>query len=229
MFSRDIVRSDAFLDMPVSSQLLYFQLGMEADDDGFLANGKMVIRMAGANDDDLKILLAKRFVLSFQSGVIVIKHWKINNLIQKDRYKQTRYVEEKNGLKIKENQSYTECIQTGNNSEPQSSLGKVSLGKVSLGEREVAQSAPTPKEISKDFFEKGETYQKVFAELQEKIPSEMLNQEIVKFVSYWTEPNATGKKLRWEQERNFEIRRRLATWFSRIKNYQSAKGKSILV
>lgn len=130
MFNKDIVRSDAFLDMPVSSQLLYFQLGMEADDDGFVGNSKLVVRIAGAGDDDFKILLSKRFLLPFSSGVVVIKHWKINNYIQNDRYHETRYKEEKDGLFIKDNGSYTDCIQNGYKVDTESSLGKSSLGKI---------------------------------------------------------------------------------------------------
>jgi len=81
MFSKEIVRSDAFLDMPTSSQLLYFQLGMEADDDGFVDNAKTISRMTSTSGDDLKILFTKRFLLSFENGLLVIKHWKINNYI----------------------------------------------------------------------------------------------------------------------------------------------------
>ncbi len=130
MFSRDIVRSDAFLDMPVSSQLLYFQLGMEADDDGFLANCKMVVRMIGANEDDLKVLLGKRFLIQFPDGVTVIKHWRINNYLRNDRYKETKYLEVKRGLQIKENGAYTEVgTPLVHQMETQVRLGKDRLGK----------------------------------------------------------------------------------------------------
>lgn len=129
MFSKDITGADAFLEMPISSQLLYFQLGMEADDDGFVGSPKKISRMIGAGDDDLKILLAKRFLLSFESGVVVIKHWKINNYIQSDRYKETRYTDEKKLLDTKSNGSYTECIQSSNKLDTQVRLGKVSKGK----------------------------------------------------------------------------------------------------
>src|SRR3990167_3968350 len=84
MFSKDIVGSDAFLDMPATSQLLYFHLGMEADDDGFVSSPSRISRTIGANDDDIKVLLGKRFIIAFPSGIIVIKHWKINNSIQVD-------------------------------------------------------------------------------------------------------------------------------------------------
>ena len=108
MFSDEITGSDAFLDMPDSSQNLYFQLGMNADDDGFIGNPKTVMRATGKKEDDYKLLVAKRFVIPFVSGVCVIKHWRINNQIRKDRYKETRYLEEKGQLFIKENGGYTQ-------------------------------------------------------------------------------------------------------------------------
>ena len=107
MFSRDIVGSDAFQDMPASSQLLYFHLGMEADDDGFIGNPKRVARGIGMAEDDMKILVAKRFVLLFQSGVLVIKHHRINNNWDKYNCKRTMYVEEFSQLYIKPNKAYT--------------------------------------------------------------------------------------------------------------------------
>lgn len=124
MFAKTIIDSDAFLDMPMSAQCLYFHLAMRADDDGFLNNPKKVQRMVGASDDDMRILLAKRFLIVFESGVVVIKHWKIHNYIQKDRYKPTVYQEEKSLLTEKENGVYTECIQDGYTLEPQVSIGK---------------------------------------------------------------------------------------------------------
>ena len=110
MFAKTIIDSDAFLDMPLTSQALYFHLSMRADDDGFINNPKKIQRMIGASDDDLKLLLAKRFIIAFESGVVVIKHWKIHNYIQKDRYRPTIYQEEKSLLSEKENKVYTECI-----------------------------------------------------------------------------------------------------------------------
>ena len=95
MFTKKITESDAFLDMPLSTQCLYFHLNMSADDDGFVNNPKKIQRMIGASDDDLKLLLAKSFILAFESGIIVIKHWKMQNYIQSDRYKPTDYAEEK--------------------------------------------------------------------------------------------------------------------------------------
>lgn len=108
MFSKQITTSDAFVDMPVSSQLLYFHLNMEADDDGFVANPRRITKMVGANDDDLKILLSKRFLLAFENGVVVIKHWLLHNAVRKDMYKETQYLDEKRSLQIKDNGVYTE-------------------------------------------------------------------------------------------------------------------------
>ena len=108
MFTEKIVESDAFTEMPLSTQALYFHLNMEADDDGFVNNPKRISRSLGASEDDLKLLIAKRFVLPFESGIIAIKHWKMHNLLRKDRYTETQYKEEKNMLMLKENGAYTE-------------------------------------------------------------------------------------------------------------------------
>lgn len=107
MFTQKITESDAFLEMPMSSQALYFHLCMNADDDGFVKNPKSIQRTVGCNQDDLKLLIAKRFVLAYESGVIVIKHWRMHNLLRKDRYKETVYLEEKSTLYLKKDGAYT--------------------------------------------------------------------------------------------------------------------------
>ena len=129
MFAKTIIDSDSFLDLPMSSQALYFHLSMRADDDGFLNNPKKIQRMIGATEDDLKLLIAKNFILTFESGIIVIKHWKIHNYIQKDRYKPTVYQEEKELLSVKDNGSYTLGIPDVYKMETQVRLGKDSIGK----------------------------------------------------------------------------------------------------
>ncbi len=113
MFSKDITESDAFLDMPATTQLLYFHLGMKADDDGFLGNPKSVQKTLSCSDDDMRLLLAKRFLLTFSSGVVVVKHWLINNTVRSDRYNETKYLEEKNSLFIKENKAYSDSGDSG--------------------------------------------------------------------------------------------------------------------
>ena len=137
MFAKTIIDSDAFLDMPLSSQALYFHLSMRADDEGFINNPKKIVRMIGASEDELKLLIAKHFVIPFESGVCVIKHWRIHNYIQKDRFKETVYQEERAMLTLKENNAYTldtGCIHDGYKMEPQVSIGKDSIGKVRIGE-----------------------------------------------------------------------------------------------
>jgi hypothetical protein len=142
MFAKKITESDAFLDMPSSTQMLYFHLSMNADDDGFVNNPKKIQRMCGASDDDFKLLIAKSFVILFESGIIVIKHWKMHNYIQSDRYRPTDYVDEKSMLGIKKNKAYTldeskmytKCIQDV-------SVGKDSIGKVRLGEDSIVKDS----------------------------------------------------------------------------------------
>jgi len=108
MVSKQIIDTDAFLEMSISAQALYFHLVIRADDDGFVPNAKRTMRMINVNEDDFKILLSKRFILIFDSGVVVIKHWLLHNAVRKDMYKETQYIEEKNELKVKENKVYTE-------------------------------------------------------------------------------------------------------------------------
>ena len=129
MFAKTIIDSDAFIDMPVTARLLYYDLGMRADDDGFVNSPKKIMRMVGASQDDLAILITKKFIIPFDSGVVVIKHWRIHNYIQKDRYKPTKYQEEKAQITVKDNGAYTECIQNVSNLDTQVRLGKVRLGK----------------------------------------------------------------------------------------------------
>lgn len=130
MFSSDIVDSDKFLDMPVSARCLYYDLGMRADDDGFISP-KKVLRLTGATDDDLKVLVAKDFIIPFESGVIVIKDWRLNNYLRRDRYTETLYKEEKKLLSLDENDSYwlTSGIPNGNQRLTQVRIGEVSIGK----------------------------------------------------------------------------------------------------
>lgn len=163
MFARSITDSDAFTDMPLSSQALYFHLGMSADDDGVVNNPKRIQRCIGASDDDLTVLAAKRFVIPFDSGVIVIKHWKVNNYIRPDRYNATNYtseimqlVEDGNGayaLPSSEpveqlgiptvDQRYTSGIPDGI---PTVDPGKVRLGKDSLGKARLDKDGGKPPE-----------------------------------------------------------------------------------
>ena len=133
MFAKTIIDSDAFLEMPQSSQLLYFHLGMRADDDGFVNKPKSIMLICRANDDDMRLLITKKFIIPFDSGVVVIKHWKIHNYIAKDRYSETKYIDEKASLLFDENNAYTQndeaCIQPVYVLSTQVRLGKDRLGK----------------------------------------------------------------------------------------------------
>lgn len=147
MLKISIIDSDLFLDMPKTTQCLYFHLCMRADDDGFIDAPKKIMRIVGCNEDDLKLLIAKQFILPFESGVIVIKHWKLHNTIRKDVYKETEYLKEKNELFISKNGEYltqnevevnqlaTNCNETvtepSRNRHEVVTLGKDSIGKVS--------------------------------------------------------------------------------------------------
>ncbi|UXV61792.1 conserved phage C-terminal domain-containing protein [Lactococcus cremoris] len=124
MFSKKIVETDLFMEMSPTAKLLYFYLNMSADDDGFVGNPKTIKLISGATDDDLKILIAKQFIIPFESGVVVIKDWKIHNYIQKDRYNQTQYLDEKKQLLVEENGTYTKCIQDVSSLDTQVRLGK---------------------------------------------------------------------------------------------------------
>lgn len=140
MFAKTIIDSDAFLDMPLSTQALYFHLSMRGDDDGFINNPKKIQRMLGCTDDDVKLLIAKQFVIPFDSGVVVIKHWRIHNYIRVDRYKETIYQQEKQQLVVKEDKGYKKMDAIGipNDNhmvyhlETQVRLGKDSIGKDSI-------------------------------------------------------------------------------------------------
>lgn len=134
MFAKTIIDSDAFLDMPLSTQALYFHLSMRADDEGFINNPKRIQRTIGASDDDMKVLLAKNFIISFETGVIVIKHWKIHNYIRGDRLRKTAYKEERSMLEIKDNGAYTLNSELNDFDDMSVSCqSNVSIGKVSIG------------------------------------------------------------------------------------------------
>ena len=160
MFAKTIVLSDAFLDMPLSARCLYFTLGMFADDDGFVNSPKGIMRQAGCSEDDMKVLLAKKFLLAFDSGVIVIKHWRINNYLQKDRYIPTKYGDEKATLSIDENGAYqtakalpepmyTQDMYT------QDRLGNGRLGKDRLLDADKPHKHPTLEEVKAYCSERG--------------------------------------------------------------------------
>lgn len=149
MFARQIADSDAFLDMPLTAQALYFHLGMRADDEGFVNGARKIARMIGASDDDLRILIAKRFLIAFDSGVVVVKHWRLHNYIRADRLRPTAYREERAQLQLKENGAYTMCQSSDRQltDKCQSTVSQVTVncpssdgvGKDSIGEYRIAE------------------------------------------------------------------------------------------
>lgn len=158
MFAKTIIDSDKFLDMPLSTQALYFHLSMRADDEGFISNPKKIMRMIGSDEDSMKLLIAKQFIIPFESGIVVIKHWKIHNYIQSDRFKETICTEERKQLGYAENREYvkldTECIHDVSSLETQYSIGKNSIDKISIdkdsvGDKRKAKrfSPPTLEEV----------------------------------------------------------------------------------
>lgn len=150
MFAKAIIDSDAFLDMPISARLLYYDLSMRADDDGFVNSPKKIMKFVGATNDDMNILIARKFVILFENGVVVIKHWRIHNYIRKDTYKETQYIEEKACLQLDETNAYnlTDDVRQRSVDEPST---QVRLGKVRLGEIE---SEKTNKKENKKIFTK---------------------------------------------------------------------------
>lgn len=197
MFAKTIVLSDAFLDMPLGARCLYMTMGMLADDDGFVNAPRSIMRQTGASDDDMKVLIAKRFVLPFETGVIVIKHWRINNYLQKDRYVETKYLKEKAQLQVNEKGAYdyvgnVPCIHnsvyTGKDS-----IGKDRIGKNNNGAHFVP---PSHDEISSYCLEKG------------------IHIDVDRFIDYYT---ANG----WKVGRN-----PMKDWKATVRNWsRQDKGK----
>lgn len=154
MFAKTIIDSDIFLDMPISARLLYYDLAMRADDDGFVNSPKKIMKFVGASVDDINILISRKFIIPFESGVVVIKHWRIHNYIRKDTYKETMCKEEKSLLKVDENNSYileklplvnepsTNRQRVVNEPSTQDRLGKDSIVKDRLYIGEPQKSAP---------------------------------------------------------------------------------------
>ncbi len=218
MFSKTVIDSDAFIEMPLSSQALYFHLSMRADDDGFVNNPKRIRNDVGASEDDLKLLIAKRFVIAFESGVIVIKHWRIHNYIQSDRYKPTVYLKERASLMVCENKAYTECIHPVSGVDTQVSIeleqGKdrdsdrdslVPTTTTTFSFQDAGAGAPSREEIT-DLLKEGRlppTMLMVHAYMRDELGEDDLGNEAEKFVA-WNEkfgwdclPNWQGAARLW--------------------------------
>jgi hypothetical protein len=164
MFAKTIILSDAFLDMPATSRCLYMTLCMVADDDGFVNNPRSIMRQSGASDDDMRILIGKKFVIIFDDGVVVIKHWRIHNYLRSDRYHETKYLEHKASLSIDEKEGYTQNgIPSGtplvDQMDTEVRLGKDSIGKDRLGkDKEKRFAPPSVEEVDAYIKEQGYTF-----------------------------------------------------------------------
>ena len=194
MFAKTIIDSDAFLDMPTSARLLYYDLGMRADDDGFVNSPKKIIRMTGASDDDLSVLIAKKFIIPFENGIVVIKHWRIHNYIRKDTYNETAYKEEKAMLILDENKSYklveSERIQPVDEPSTQVRLGKVSIGKDRLDNNIPASEEKSSTASAKANKHKYGEYKNVLLKDEElqKLQKEYQNwEELIKYLDEYIE------------------------------------------
>lgn len=190
MIAKSIVFSDDFLDMPLSSRCLYFTFLSVADDDGFINNPKSIIRQCGASNDDLRLLIAKSYIIPFESGVIVIKHWKIHNYIQADRRKPTLYQEEKNMLITQKDKSYAlkndepleplkneQCIHSVSKMDTQVRLGKVRLGKDSINNPPISPLKGGSGEVTKPKTEKKPKGKAIYKDLPDELKDAMIDFE----------------------------------------------------
>lgn len=227
MFSLDVVDTDIFLDLPISSQALYFHLGMRADDDGFISSPKRITSMIGANQDDLKLLIAKGFVIAFQNGIVVIRHWRQNNYVRCDRYTKTIHAEEMSALSL-ENGIYIIGMASGiPNDIPTVATDKNRIDKNRLEQNRVSnicsesdKSAPNLSGIliqlnDKNFY--NVPLDKI-ALWKETYPAVDIEQELKKMAA-WSDSNPTKRKTRKG------IERFINNWLSRTQDNGGTKGK----
>lgn len=201
MFAKSIIDSDAFIDMPTSARLLYYDLSMRADDDGFVNSPKKIMRMTGAADDDLRILALRKFIIPFETGIVVIKHWLIHNYIRKDTYKETNYIEEKSMLEVDKNKSYKLKIDNRQRfvDEPstQVSIGKDSIGKDSINIDAQSNAIACKPSITITLNDKSEfpIYQSMIDEWNELYPNVDIMQEL-RNMKGWCNANPTKRKTK---------------------------------
>lgn len=203
MFSLKVIDTDEFLDMPPTTQNLYFHLGLRADDDGFIPNPKKITKMINSSDDDMKILIAKQFIIPFESGVCVIRHWRIHNLIRKDRYTETEYKEEKRTLKNQDNkylsnETKQDVIPNGNQmaTTGMHRLGKVSIGKDRLEEDSIVSYTEKDKFLTDLLYKlvkqnyqflKEKNYSKDYAEMNRLNRIDKWSYEQIEYIIKWSQ------------------------------------------
>lgn len=225
MFAKTIVDSDAFLDMALSTQALYFHLSMRADDDGFLNNPKKILRMVGAGESELKTLLDKKFILLFESGVVVIKHWKMHNYIRSDRYKKTIYTEELQQLEERDNKSYTRCLPLGipddNQLDTQVRLGKDRIRKDMYIDIDPVEEKSKEKSNEEDFKKIRKTFPgtMVISAAKKKLPNLIKkygSEQMLKTVERYIEH---VEQIRKKEQPNLSYMMESTFWNGRYEDY----------
>ena len=192
MFSKKVTDTDVFLDMPLSTQALYFHLNMHADDDGFIDNTKTIQRMIGSSDDDRKLLVAKQFLLPFENGLVVIKDWRVHNYIQGDRYHKTQYINEKSQLIVEENNMYTRRVQDVSNMDTQVRLGKDRLGKDS---KDILSGSDEPDSKSIQKSERDQMFETIWKLYPKKSGKANAKKDFDKAVKSGIDPELIKSKL----------------------------------
>lgn len=240
MFAKSIIDSDMFLDMPLSTQALYFHLSMRADDEGFINNPKRIMRTVGCNEDDMRLLITKQYIIPFDSGIVVIKHWRIHNYIQSDRKKNTNFVDEMEQLQVEKNKTYslkdtahtppciqssepldTECIQNGYKMDTQDSIGKYRLDKDSIYNTSYSAEPESSTAMKKPFITfpciKGETFDvtdEYLEQLKGYYPGLDVEQQIRNMRS-WIDGNPNSRKTA------SGMKRFITNWLNREQNRAS--------
>lgn len=213
MFSLQVVDTDTFMDMPTSAQALYFHLGMHGDDDGFVASPRKIARAAGCNSDDMRLLIAKGYVIQFENGVVVITDWNINNTLKNDRYKETIYQNEKSLLQLEKSGKYLldsnmvpECIQGDSAMEPQHNITQLNQAEQSEAEGNRVDKLPTPtKKAKKNYGEFG--WVKLTDDEYNRLLNDLGEAEVKRCIAYVDESaQSTGNKNKW-RDWNLVIRR----------------------
>ena len=231
MISKKITDTDAFLDMPLSTQALYFHFIQNADDDGFVSSPNSIIRKIGANKNDYDLLNVKRFIIPFENGICVIKHWKIHNYIQNDRYIPTTYQDQLKELELKENKAYTlkneQCIHNGYTMDTQYSIDKDRLDKISIdnnAHNDKIESEPVLYKLQLNDNSYFEVTQSFYDELKPLYPAVDLDNEFNKMIG-WLIGNPTKRKTK------SGIKRFITSWLNKEQDrggnkiYQSSTEK----
>lgn len=231
MFSLDVVNTDKFMEMPLTAQALYFHLGMRADDDGFIASPRQIMKAVECKQDDMKILISKGYVIPFESGIVVIRHWKQHNYIQSDRYRKTKFLEERSHLELVENVyiTDTERIQNGSNVEPQYRLSKdivrvrvrdrdsIELGDTVCTEPEESVSMPPVISLILNDKSLHDIFQSDIDGWKELYPAVDILQELRKMKG-WLDSNPAKRKTKRG------IKRFINGWLAREQDRNGSKG-----